>query len=54
MKKHFQLYQYSPNLEDRIAIYHLKGKTSIWLDELAQVQGINEHIITWRQFKNYF
>ena len=29
MRRYFQLYQYSPNLEARIAIYHLKGKTSI-------------------------
>ena len=29
MRKHFQLYRYSPNLEARIAIYHLKGKSSM-------------------------
>ena len=32
MRKYFQLYQYSPNIEARIAIYHLKGKTSMWWD----------------------
>ena len=54
MKMYFQLYQYSPNLEARTKIYHLKGKSSIWWDELAQVKRINENIITWRQFKKYF
>ena len=52
MRRYFQLYQYSANLEDRIVIYQLKGKESIWWDELAQVKGINENIITW-QFKKY-
>ena len=54
MRRYFQLYQYSPNLEARIAIYHLKGKTSIWWDELVQVKWINENKITWQQFKKYF
>ena len=48
MRRYFQLYQYSPNLEARIEIYHLKGKASIWWDELTQVKRINENIITWR------
>ena len=54
LRKYFQLYQYSPNLEARIAIYHLKGKASIWCDELAQVKRINKSKITWKKFKKYF
>ena len=54
MRRYFQLYQYSPNIEARIAIYHLKGKIFIWWDELAQVKGFNENRITLRQFKKYF
>lgn len=54
MRRYFQLYQYSPNLEARISIYHLKGKASIWWEELAQVKVINENKITWRQLKKYF
>jgi hypothetical protein len=51
MRRYFQLYQYSPNLKARIEIYHLKGKDSIWYDELTKVKRINENKITWRQFK---
>ena len=54
MRRYFQLYQYSPDLEARIAIYHLKEKDSIWWDELEQVKRINEDRITWRKFKKYF
>jgi hypothetical protein len=30
MKKYFQLLDYSSNVEARIAIHHLQGKTSMW------------------------
>ena len=37
MRKYFQLHNYSSHAEGRIAIYHLKGKTSMWWDQLVQV-----------------
>ena len=48
MRRYFHLYQYSPNLELTIVIYNLKGKSSIWWDELAQVKRINENTINSR------
>ena len=42
MIKCFQLYHYSPNLEVRITIYHLKGKVPMWWNELAQVKRVSE------------
>jgi hypothetical protein len=32
MRKYFQLQNYSPHAEGRIAMYQLKGKASMWWD----------------------
>jgi hypothetical protein len=54
MRKYFQLHNYSSHAEGRIAIYQLKGKASMWWDQLVQVQHIKEKSVTWREFKKYF
>jgi hypothetical protein len=54
MRRYFQLHNYSSQEEGRISIYQLKGKASMWWDQLVQVQHIDEKKITWRQFKKYF
>jgi hypothetical protein len=45
MRKYFQLQNYSPHAEGRIAMYQLKGKASMWWDQLVQVQHIKEKIL---------
>jgi hypothetical protein len=35
MRKYFQLYNYSSHAEGRISIYQLKGKESMWWDQLV-------------------
>jgi hypothetical protein len=42
MRKYFQLHNYSSHAEGRIFIYQLKGKESMWWDQLVQVQHIKE------------
>ena len=54
MIKYFQLHNYSSDAEGRIVIYKLKGKASMWWDQLVQVQHIKEKSVTWRRFKKYF
>jgi hypothetical protein len=54
MRKYFQLQNYSSHVEGRIAMYQLKGKTSMWWDQFVQVQHISEKDITWKEFKRYF
>jgi hypothetical protein len=54
MRKYFQLHNYSSHAEGRISIYQLKGKASMWWDQLVQVQHIKEKSVTWREFKKYF
>jgi hypothetical protein len=54
MKKYFQLQNYSAHAEGRIAMYQLKGKASMWWDQLVQVQHIREKEVTWKEFKRYF
>ena len=40
MRKYFQFHNYSSHEEGRISIYQLKGKESMWWDQLVQVQHI--------------
>jgi hypothetical protein len=35
MIKYFQLHNYSSHVEGRISIYQLKGKSSMWWDQLV-------------------
>ena len=35
-------------------MYRLKGKASMWWDQLVQVQHIREKEVTWKEFKRYF
>jgi hypothetical protein len=35
-------------------MYQLKGKASMWWDQLLQVQHIRERDITWKELKRYF
>jgi hypothetical protein len=54
MRKYFQLKKYSSHAEGRISIYQIKGKASIWWDQLLQVQRLREKNMTWKEFKNFF
>jgi hypothetical protein len=54
MRKYFQLHNYSTHEEERIAMYQLKGKASMWWDQFVQVQHIREKEVTWKEFKRYF
>jgi hypothetical protein len=46
MRKYFQLHNYSSHVEGRISIYQLKGKDSIWLDQLVQMQHVKDKNVT--------
>ena len=54
MKKYFQIHDYSRNERDRINIYNLNGRASIWWENLMQVKGVKERLVRWDQFKKYF
>jgi hypothetical protein len=54
MRKYFQLHNYSLRAKGRISIYQLKGKASIWWDQLVQVQHVREKNVTWKEFKRNF
>jgi hypothetical protein len=54
MRKYFQLQNYSSHAKRRIVMYQLKGKASMWWDQLVQVQHIREKDITWKEFRRYF
>jgi hypothetical protein len=54
MRKYFQLKNYSSHTLGIISIYQLKGKVSIWWDQLVPVQHLREKNVTWKEFKKYF
>jgi hypothetical protein len=54
MRKYFQLHNYSFHVEGRIVFYQLKGKPSMWWDQLVQVQHIREKSVTYKELKNHF
>ena len=54
MRKYFQVQDYSRNMKERVAIFNLNGRESIWWEHLRQVKKIKERRIVWNQFKKYF
>jgi hypothetical protein len=54
IKKYFQIYNYSSNMKVRMAIYNLKGKASIWWQDLKLAKGLKEKQMEWSDFKKYF
>ena len=54
MRKYFQIYNYSNQLKERMAIYNLFGKADIWWQDLKRVKGIKEKEVNSSTFKRYF
>jgi hypothetical protein len=54
MRKYFQFQNYSPHGEGRITMYQLKGKASMWWDQIVQVQQIKEKNITWKDSRRKY
>ena len=42
INNYFQIYNYSSNMKVRMAIYNLKGKASIWRNDLKLTKGLKE------------
>jgi hypothetical protein len=42
IKKYFQIYNYTNNMKVKMAIYNLKGKSSIWWEDLKLAKGLKE------------
>jgi hypothetical protein len=42
IKKYFHIYNYSSNMKVKMAIYNLKGKASIWCQDLKLAKGLKE------------
>ena len=54
MKKYIQVQDYSGNMKERVAIFNLNGRASIWWEHFRKVKNINERKIVWKHFHNYF
>ena len=54
MRKYFQIYNFSNELNDQMAVYNLNRKSYIWWNDINKVGGIKEIYITWKTFKKIF
>ena len=54
MRKYFQVQDYLGNMKERVSIFNLNGRESIWWENFMQVKRINERRMKWKQFKKYF
>jgi hypothetical protein len=54
IKKYFQIYNYSSNMKVRMVIYNMKGKASIWWQDLKLAKGLKEKNMEWEIFKKHF
>ena len=54
IKKYFQIYNYSNNMKVIMEVYNLKGKGSIWWQDLKISHGLKEKNLEWSEFKNFF
>ena len=54
IKKYIHIYNYSSNMKIRKVIYNLKGKASIWWQDLKLAKGLKEKQMEWSNFKKYF
>ena len=41
-------------MKERVAIFNMNGRASIWWDHLRKVKKINDKKIVWKRFKKYF
>jgi hypothetical protein len=48
------LHKYYSHAEGKIYIYQLKGKASMWWDQLVQVEHLREKNVTWKEFMRHF
>ena len=41
-------------MKDRVAIFNLTGRESIWWEHFRKVKKISERKIFWKQFQKFF
>ena len=54
IKKYFQVHDYSRNMKERVSIFNLNGRASIWWEHFKQVKRISERRLKWKQFKQKY
>ena len=54
MRKYFQIYNYTDKLEAGLAVYQLRGKATLWWEEIKTVRKIDEEHVTWKEFQKHF
>lgn len=54
MGKYFQIYEYTDKLKAQLEVYQLRGKATLWWEEIKIVRRIDEEQVTWQEFQKIF
>ena len=54
ISKYFHIYDYTDKLKGHLAVYQLRGKATLWWEEIKTVRKIDEEHVTWKEFQNIF
>ena len=41
-------------MKERVTIFNLKGRASIWWEHFKQIRNISERKLKWKRFQKYF
>lgn len=53
MSKYFQIYGYTDKLKAQLVVYQLRGKATLWWEEIKTARKIDEQV-TWNKFQKNF
>jgi len=54
MSKYIHIYDYTNKLKACLAFYQLRGKATLWSEEIKTVRKIDEEHVTWKEFQKHF
>ena len=54
IERYFQVQVYDENLRERLAIFQLSGKASLWWQKAKSVNNIRSKELSWKVFKILF
>jgi len=50
MGKYFHIDKYTDKVKEQLAVYQLRGKATLWWEEIKTMRKIDEQQLTWQEF----
>lgn len=54
MVKYFRVYECEINMKERLFVYQLQGKATLWWEETKIIRLLDEKIVLWEDFEQKF